>query len=152
MMKKKKRKNGCHKRTYTVCCPRKYSMCSKRDPNSQAESGVGAPWRNSTIAFGVLHSCWAQHPACCLPRATLVLGRPLAIPVVLTMAPHSLLRKLYELNRASPQFHQQLSSFFRGSEYLTVFPDLHGGNLAWLVEYLDNVSLQMVFLRAELNI
>ena len=70
------------------------------------------------------------------------------------MAPHNLLQELYELNRlgASPQFHQQLSSFFRGSEYLIAFPDLRGGNLAWLVEYLDSVSLQMVFLRAALNI
>ena len=68
------------------------------------------------------------------------------------MAPHDLLQKLYELNRASPQFHQQLGSFFRGSEYLTVLPDLRGGNLAWLVEYIDYVSLQTDFLRATPNI
>jgi len=59
------------------------------------------------------------------------------IPMVL----HNPLRQLHDLDRASPQFHDQLSCFLRGNEYQNVFPNLKSEDLAWLVEYLDCVSL-----------
>ena len=57
------------------------------------------------------------------------------------MAPHTSLQQLCDLDKTSPQFHEQLSRFFRGSHYQNVFPSLQSEGLAWLVEYLDSVRL-----------
>jgi hypothetical protein len=54
------------------------------------------------------------------------------------------LQQLRDLDTASPQFHEQLSSCLRGSEYRNAVPNLQGEDLAWLVEYLDGVSLQTI--------
>ena len=53
------------------------------------------------------------------------------------------LQQLHDLDRASPQFYEQLGSFLRGEEYQNAAPNLQGEDLAWLVEYLDSVSLQI---------
>ena len=57
------------------------------------------------------------------------------------MIPHDAFHQLHGLDRTSPQFHEQLSNFFSGDVYRSVFPDLEGEDLAWLVECLDSVSL-----------
>ena len=57
------------------------------------------------------------------------------------MTPHKPLQQLHDLDRTSPQFYEQLTNFLRGKEYRNVFPNLQNEDLAWLVEYLDNVSL-----------
>jgi hypothetical protein len=62
-------------------------------------------------------------------------------PVVTHMSLPNPLQQLHDLDRASPQFHEQLSSFLRGEEYQNAVPNLQGEDLAWLVEYLDSVSL-----------
>ena len=67
------------------------------------------------------------------------------------MIPPEPLRQLRDLNKASPQFHEQLSNFFRGDVYRNVLPHLSGDNLEWLVEYLDGVSFQIIFSRSALN-
>ena len=58
------------------------------------------------------------------------------------MTPRNPLQPLRNLDRTSPQFHKQLVDFLRGSEYRDVVPSLQNEDSAWLIEYLDNVSLQ----------
>ena len=53
----------------------------------------------------------------------------------------SLLRKLHGLDKASPESCEQLINFLHGDEYQKILPELQSEDLAWLVEYLDNVSL-----------
>ena len=60
------------------------------------------------------------------------------------------LQQFRDLDRASPHFHEYLSNTLRGEEYQNILPKLQNEDLAWLVEYLDNVSLQIIFLRAAL--
>ena len=58
------------------------------------------------------------------------------------MIPHNpALRQLRDLDRTSPEFHEHLSNFFCGDAYRRAFPDLGRGDLTWLAEYLDDVSL-----------
>lgn len=64
---------------------------------------------------------------------------------------HNHLQPLHDLDRSSPQFHKQLIEFLRGNEYRDVVPILQGEDLAWLVEYLDNVSLRAIFSHFALN-
>ncbi|KAF9643182.1 hypothetical protein BDM02DRAFT_1694073 [Thelephora ganbajun] len=56
---------------------------------------------------------------------------------------HNPLQQLHDLDRASPQFYEQLSSFLRGNEYRNVFPKLQSEDFAWLVEYLDSVLVDV---------
>ena len=60
------------------------------------------------------------------------------------MALFNPLRRLRELDENSPQFYEQLSNFLRGDEYQSVLSELRGNDLAWLIDYLDNVSLRTV--------
>ena len=60
-------------------------------------------------------------------------------------------QRLRDLDRTSPQFHKQLTNFFCGSVYQDALPYLRSKDLAWLVEYLNNVRLQVFFLHAALN-
>ena len=60
------------------------------------------------------------------------------------MSPSKPLQTLRDLSRASPHFHSQLIDLLRGNEYRDVIPSLQGQDLAWLVDYLDNVSLHGV--------
>ena len=56
------------------------------------------------------------------------------------MSPPNALKKLRNLDRASPRFYKHLSSFIRSKEYRSTVPSLQGEDVAWLVEYLDSVS------------
>ena len=55
-----------------------------------------------------------------------------------------ILNQLYDFDKASPQFHKHLSNFLRSEGYRSAVPTLQGEYLAWLVEYLDSVSIQTV--------
>ena len=61
------------------------------------------------------------------------------------MGPSNALKQLRGFDRASPQFHKHLSNFLHSEEYRNAVPSLQGEDLAWLVEYLDSVSLQTIF-------
>ena len=54
------------------------------------------------------------------------------------------LQQLSDLDRDSPQFHVGLSNFFGGNVYQNLLSRLNSEDLAWLVEYLGNVSLRTV--------
>ena len=60
------------------------------------------------------------------------------------MSPSNPLQTLHNLDRTSPHFHNQLIDLLRGKEYRDATPTLKEGNLAWLVYYLDKVSLHNV--------
>ena len=60
------------------------------------------------------------------------------------------LQRLYDLDKASPQFHEELRNFFHGNLYRILLPSLRGEGLAWLVEYLDSVRFKIIFLYAML--
>jgi len=60
------------------------------------------------------------------------------------MNPPDILEQLRGFDRASPQFHKHLSNFLRGEGYRGTVRSLQGEDLAWLVEYLDSVSLQTI--------
>ena len=62
------------------------------------------------------------------------------------MDPPDVLTQLRGFDRASPQFHKDLSNFLRSEGYRNAVPSLQGEDLAWLVEYLDSVSLRTVSL------
>ena len=47
-----------------------------------------------------------------------------------------------DLDKASPQFYEQLSGFLQGKKYRDAVPNLQGEDLVWRIEYLDSVSLQ----------
>ena len=53
-------------------------------------------------------------------------------------------QQLRDLDGTSPQFHKQLTSFFCGNVYQDALPRLHSKDLAWLIEYLNNVRLQVI--------
>ena len=61
------------------------------------------------------------------------------------MVPPGPLQQLYDLDTASPKFLKQLSELLRGNEYRNAVPNLQNEDLVWLVEYLDNVSPQIIF-------
>ena len=54
------------------------------------------------------------------------------------------LQTLRSLDRTSPHFRNQLTDFLRGNEYRDIVPSLQGENLAWVVDYLDSVSIHTV--------
>ena len=60
------------------------------------------------------------------------------------MNPSDILSQLHDFDKASPQFHKDLSNFLRSEEYRSTATTLQGEYLAWLVEYLDSVSLQTI--------
>ena len=60
------------------------------------------------------------------------------------MNPSDILNQLHDFDKASLQFYKHLSDFLRSKEYRSAFPSLQGEDLAWLVEYLDNVSTQRI--------
>jgi len=62
------------------------------------------------------------------------------------MDPSDVLTQLRGFDRASPQFHKHLSNFLRSEGYRKAVPSLQGEDLAWLVEYLDSVSIRTVSL------
>lgn len=68
------------------------------------------------------------------------------------MIPHDSLQPLHDLDRTSPLFHGQLIDFLRGNEYRDVIPSLQNEDLAWLIEYLDGVSLLTISSNTTLNV
>lgn len=68
------------------------------------------------------------------------------------MNPPEPLQKLHNLDKTSPQFYQEISEFIHGKDYRDAIPTLQGEGLVWLVEYLDGVSLQIIFPRVAPNI
>ena len=60
------------------------------------------------------------------------------------MDPSNVLTQLRGFDRVSPQFHKDLSNFLRSEGYRNAVPSLQDEDLAWLVEYLDSVSLYTV--------
>lgn len=58
------------------------------------------------------------------------------------------LQQLRDLDTTSPQFHKRLGSYLHGSEYRSALSNLQDGDLSWLVEYLNSVSLQIISLSA----
>ena len=60
------------------------------------------------------------------------------------MSPSNPLQTLRDLDRTSSHFHNQLIDLLRGNQYRNVIAGLDGEDLAWLVDYLDNVSLPNV--------
>lgn len=62
------------------------------------------------------------------------------------------LQQLHDLDKTSAEFPTQLSRFLRGNEYQDVVPNLQGEDLVWLVEYLNSVSLQIIFPHSALNV
>ena len=60
--------------------------------------------------------------------------------------PQNTFQQLRDLDRASPQFHEQLSDILHGDAYQNVLPGLQSENLAWLVEYLDSVRPKITLL------
>ena len=67
------------------------------------------------------------------------------------MNPSNVLEHLRGFDRTSPQFHKCLSNFFRSEGYRSAVPSLQGEDLAWLVEYLDSVSFQIISLESASN-
>ena len=55
------------------------------------------------------------------------------------MVPSNPLQQLYDLDKASPHYHQQLSDFLCGEEYGNPSSKLPSPDLASLAEYLDSV-------------
>jgi len=60
------------------------------------------------------------------------------------MSTHEVLKQFHGLDRTSSQFHKRLSGLLRSEVYRSAVPNLQGENLAWLVGYLENVSLQTI--------
>ena len=72
-------------------------------------------------------------------------------PAVTPIIPPNPLQQLRDLDRASPEFHKQLSSFLHGMEYQDVLLNLQGENLVWFVEYLDSMSHKTISAHSVLN-
>ena len=51
------------------------------------------------------------------------------------------LQQLLHLDTSSPVFQDELCNVLYGEEYTRCVPNLEGDDLAWLVDYLDEVSL-----------
>ena len=60
------------------------------------------------------------------------------------MSTHNVLKQLHGLDRTSSQFHKRLSGLLRSEAYRSAVPNLQGEDLAWLVDYLENVSIQSI--------
>ena len=57
------------------------------------------------------------------------------------MSTDKVLKQLHGLDRTSSQFHKRLSDLLRSEAYRSAVPNLQGEDLAWLVDYLESVSL-----------
>lgn len=55
------------------------------------------------------------------------------------MTPHDALQQLRDLDRTSPEFHEQLSNLYREDAYRNTLTDLESEDLTWLIEYLGGV-------------
>jgi len=60
------------------------------------------------------------------------------------MSTHNVLKQLHGLDRTSSQFHKRLSGLLHSEAYRSAVPNLQGEELAWLVDYLESVSIQTI--------
>ena len=67
------------------------------------------------------------------------------------MSTHNVLKQLHGLDRTSSQFHKRLSGLLRSERYRSAVPNLQGEDLAWLVDYLESVSIQSISLKSASN-
>lgn len=95
-------------------------VCGPRDPKAFL-------WRRLRPRFPVIRSIPSSRVSGVAISSTL-------------MILHNALQPLRDLDRTSPEFHEQLAAFLRGNEYQNIFPTLQSEDLIWLVEYLDSVS------------
>ena len=61
------------------------------------------------------------------------------------------LQQLNRLERASPDFHDQLYSVLYGEEYVQCEQTLEGDDLMWLIEYLNKVCCHVTPLHSPLK-
>jgi len=61
------------------------------------------------------------------------------------------LQQLNSLEKSSHDFHDQLHSVLYGNEYVQCVPNLQGDDLAWLVDYLNEVCRHVVLPRSSLK-
>jgi tRNA (Thr-GGU) A37 N-methylase len=61
------------------------------------------------------------------------------------------LQKLRGLDRSSPNFHDQFNNVLYGEDYKQCVPNLDGGDLVWLLGYLDEVRRSLTLLRPPLK-
>ena len=61
-----------------------------------------------------------------------------------TFPSYPFLQKLNNLDKSSPEFHDQLNNVLYTEEYIQCVTNVQGDNLTWLVDFLDNVSCCVV--------
>ena len=61
------------------------------------------------------------------------------------------LQQLHHLDRALPNFHDQLCNILYGEEYIQCAPNLQGEDLVWIVDYLDKVRRRVLLPRSPLS-
>ena len=59
------------------------------------------------------------------------------------MSPHNPLNQLRCLDSSSPEFHDQISDILSGEEYKQWVPNIQGGDLVGLIDYLDKVRCRV---------
>jgi len=57
------------------------------------------------------------------------------------------LQPLHRLNKLLPDFHDKLKDLLYGEGYDQCVKALGGGDLAWLIDYLDKVCRQVILPR-----
>ena len=67
------------------------------------------------------------------------------------MSPPSPLQELHGL-KTSPQFPAQIARILDGAEYRAAIKTLQDKDLAWLVEYLDNVCFCIILTPSVLSV
>ena len=60
------------------------------------------------------------------------------------MPPFDLLHQLHRLDPSSPDFPTLIADIVHGDGYRDCVASLQDGELAWLIEYLDNVCCRVV--------
>ena len=53
------------------------------------------------------------------------------------------LQRFHNLNKSSLDFHDQLCDVLYGEKYCQCVQNLQGGDLVWLIEYLDKVRYRV---------
>ena len=61
-----------------------------------------------------------------------------------TFPSYPVLQKLNNLDKSSPEFHVRLNDVLYAEEYIQCVTNIQDDDLAWLVDFLDNVSCQIV--------
>jgi hypothetical protein len=67
------------------------------------------------------------------------------------MPQSNLLQQLHRLETSSPRFADQIATILGEPEYKASIQTLPDKDLIWLVEYLDNVCLWIVYIHTILN-